>query len=115
MLSKPTIEIQKRRSLSPAEKAKVIDRQKGVCGCGCKERLAVGLIDFDHEIDLQFGGSNDLSNFVALIRKHHMQKTATNATRRAKADRQRAKNDGSWLSAKDRELARIMSKTRQAS
>lgn len=103
----------KRRYLSPQEKARVIDRQGGICACGCREPLVVGQIDFDHELDLQFGGTNDLSNFVALIRRHHKKKSDAANTVRAKCDRVQAKHSGTWLNAKDRELARIMSKTKQ--
>lgn len=104
---------EKRRYLSPSEKAKVMDRQRGICACGCREPLVIGQIDFDHRIGLSFGGTNALSNFEALKRKHHRAKSNDENTRRAKADRQRAKDRGEWLNAKDRELARIQSRTRQ--
>lgn len=103
----------KRRYLSPAEKARVIDCQRGICACGCREPLVIGQIDFDHRLALQFGGTNDLDNFVALIRRHHMHKSAAETTARAKADRIKAKHSGAWLNAKDREVARIMSRTKQ--
>ena len=104
--------MEKRRTLSPSEKARVIDRQRGRCACGCGEALVVGFIDFDHVLDLQFGGSNDLDNFCALIRKHHRAKTDRNITLRAKCDRIRAKHEGKWLNSKDRELAKIRERTK---
>ena len=107
------LEIQKRRSLSPQEKSRVIARQSGRCACGCGELLEPGQIDFDHDKPLWAGGSNDLSNFNALVRKHHKVKSNTNNSRRAKADRVRAKHEGRWLNAQERELARIMSRTKQ--
>ncbi len=107
------LEIQKRRSLSPSDKARVIDRQRGVCACGCGEQLVPGQIDFDHDKPLWAGGSNDLKNFNALVRKHHKVKSNDDNSRRAKADRMKAKNDGTWLNAKDRMLASIMSRTKQ--
>jgi 5-methylcytosine-specific restriction endonuclease McrA len=103
----------KRRSLSTNEKARVIDRQRNRCACGCGERLVVGQIDFDHRLALQFGGTNDIENFDALIRKHHRAKSDRENTDRAKADRLRAKANGTWLNAKDRELAKIQSRTKQ--
>lgn len=104
---------EKRRYLSASEKARVIDRQGGKCACGCGDMLVIGQIEFDHRIGLSFGGSNALSNFEALIKKHHKKKSNDENTRRAKADRCRAKNEGTHLNAKDRELAKIMSRTKQ--
>lgn len=103
----------KRRRLSLSEKARVIARQNNTCACGCREALVVGQIDFDHELDLQFGGTNDLSNFVALIRRHHKKKSNAHNTLRAKADRVRAKHEGTHLNARDRELQRILARTKQ--
>lgn len=104
---------EKRRSLSPSAKAKIIDRQRGICACGCRENLQIGQIDYDHALALQFGGTNDLSNFVALIRKHHRAKSNDENIKRAKADRIAAKHNGTWLKAPDRELSRIQSRTKQ--
>lgn len=84
-----------------------------ICACGCGERLVIGQIDFDHELDRQFGGSESLSNFVALIRKHHKKKSDANNTARAKCDRIKAKHEGTHLNARDRELARILGRTKQ--
>ena len=105
----------KRRYLSPSEKSRVIDRQHGKCACGCKKPLVIGQIDFDHVLDLQFGGTNALENFCALIRKHHRAKSNANNTLRAKADRIKAKHEGKWLNATDRELASMRARTKQIS
>lgn len=105
----------KRRYLSASEKSRVIARQNGHCACECRGDLVVGSIDFDHVLDLQFGGTNDLSNYCALIRKHHKIKSNANNTVRAKCDRIREKHEGRWLNAKDRELAAILSRTKQIS
>jgi 5-methylcytosine-specific restriction endonuclease McrA len=105
--------MEKRRTPSPQEKARIIARQGGKCACKCGEDLVPGKIDFDHVLALQFGGTNDLSNFEALIRRHHKAKSNDENTRRAKADRQRAKNDGTWLNAQERHLAKILERTDQ--
>jgi hypothetical protein len=102
----------KRRYLSAKEKALVIERQKWKCACGCGETLVLGKIDFDHTLALQFGGTNDISNFCALIVKHHKQKSNKENTLRAKADRLKLKAEGRWLNAKDRELAKIFDRTK---
>lgn len=102
-----------RKYLSAAEKSRVLDRQRNRCACGCRQQLVVGQIQFDHRLALQFGGTNDLSNFVALITKHHLEKTKGEATLRAKCDRMKAKHEGTHLNAKDRELASLRSRTKQ--
>lgn len=105
--------MEKRRSLSNTAKASVIERQRGLCACGCRESLTIGEIDYDHVLSLGLGGTNDLSNFVALKRKHHRQKSNDENSRRAKADRQHAKHFGPRLNARDRELSRRLERTRQ--
>lgn len=104
---------EKRRYLSPAEKARVVLRQGGRCACGCREKLEPGQIEFDHRLALQFGGTNSLDNFEALIKRHHKKKSNDENTKRAKADRLRLKHSGQWLNAKDKVLARILGKTKQ--
>lgn len=100
----------KRKYLSVPQKALVVKRQKGKCGCGCGEDFTDPRdIEFDHRLPLHLGGTNDLDNFVALKKRHHLQKTKREAFERAKADRIR-NNDLAHkkkLSAKDRELARM--------
>ena len=103
----------KRRYLNAGQKSRLIDKQGGKCACGCGETLVVGQIDFDHSLDRQFGGSEALENFCALIRKHHRKKTDANTTIRAKCDRIAAKHNGTWLNAKDRDLASLRSRSRQ--
>ena len=103
---------QKRRRFSAAALAKVWDRQGHLCACGCGEPLVVGHVDYDHEIPLWADGPDTLENLRALIRKHHLPKTKREATQRAKEARVRSKHDGTWLNAKDRELERIMQRTR---
>ncbi len=103
----------KRRYLSASEKARVLSRQRDICACGCRGVLVVGHIEFDHIVDLQFGGTNDLSNFCALIKKHHKIKSNAANTIRAKCDRIAAKHSGRWLNAKDRALAQIRDRIKQ--
>lgn len=103
----------KRRYLSASEKSRLLDRQRNICACGCGETLVIGHIEFDHRVALQFGGTNDLSNFVALITKHHLKKSSAENTIRAKCDRLKLKHSGQWLNAKDRELASIRARTKQ--
>lgn len=103
----------KRRYLSASEKSRLLDRQRNICACGCGETLVIGKIDYDHILDRQFGGTEALENFCALVRKHHRKKTDANTTLRAKCDRMKAKHEGTHLNAKDRELASLRSRTKQ--
>lgn len=104
--------MEKRRTLSASERARVVHRQEGRCACKCGEKLQPGKIHFDHTTPLWAGGSNDLSNFCALVIRHHVKKTSKEAAQRAKADRAGAKHRGEHLNARDRELARILGKTK---
>jgi hypothetical protein len=87
-------ETERRRYLSPGDKARVRERQDDKCA-ECGEPLS-GKIEFDHVIELCMGGTNDLENFEALHAKPcHQGRTSRTATRRAKADRQSGRT-GQW-------------------
>ncbi len=100
----------KRRYLSTGEKVKVISRQNGRCACGCREKLEVGSIQYDHAFPIHLGGTNDMENFRALITKHHLKKTKKEAKVRAKI--RRIKETGGLkrkkLSVKDKAIARVL-------
>lgn len=87
------MKIHRRKFLSPTQKIAVIQRQNWLCACGCGEPLGEDPrdIEFDHALDLQFGGTNDMENFRALKRKHHLAKTNKAAKARAKVERIRAR------------------------
>lgn len=78
----------KRRRLTNAEFAKLWLQQQGKCACGCGERLVVGEVDLEHSRPLWGGGTDTLDNITLYLRQHHKAKSAEEATRRAKADRQ---------------------------
>lgn len=80
-------QMNKRRSLSASEKLTVMRRQDFKCNCGCGETLDPTDTHYDHILPLWLGGTNDISNFQALKRKHHGKKTTKEAKNRAKADR----------------------------
>lgn len=107
---------EKRRYLSDKEKMVVLARQNMICACrsSCTEPLTFGRIRYDHVLPLWAGGSNDLSNFAALVYGHHQDKTNIEATARAKADRIAA-SDGlrrKRLSKREKEMARILERPR---
>ncbi len=105
-------ELKPRRSLSPYQKAKVVKRQDGICKCGCGEPLGDDPrdIDFDHIHELWEGGSNDLDNFAALKKKHHLVKTSRKAKERAKCDRLAKAGGRRKPTAAERELGRLLQK-----
>lgn len=104
----------RRRKFLPREYAAVIERQGGLCACGCKEPLGADPrdIDYDHILPLSIGGRDAPDNLQALKRKHHRAKSNRETTERAKADRIAA-TDGHRrrnLSVAERELAALIEK-----
>lgn len=102
-----------RRKFPPHVYAGIVLRQHGRCACGCGEKLQPGKIHYDHIIPLSMGGKDESENLQALILKHHAVKTSKEATIRAKCDRIRAKHTGQRLSARDREIARIIERAQE--
>ena len=83
-----------------AVKARIITRQDGKCALtGVK--LVIGSIHFDHIVPLrdQKGGHRE-SNLQAVWDKPHREKTALEATERAKVERLRAKQLGIYPKSK---------------
>lgn len=100
-----------RRKFSPKVYAEVIQRQAGLCACGCNEPLEPSLTDYDHEIALELGGKDEPSNLRALIRRHHKAKTKEDMVKIAKV--RRIDKKGGLLrsrTARDREIERILGK-----
>lgn len=79
----------KRRKLTGAQKRTIIERQGNVCACGCGACLLSpeAAVEFDHTEDRWKGGSEELSNFRALLKGCHLKKTRQETTRRAKEKR----------------------------
>lgn len=66
----------KKRAVSESKKKYVASHQGWRCG-HCKQQLD-HTFEVDHDVELQFGGTNDVSNLVALCRNCHGKKTAHN-------------------------------------
>jgi hypothetical protein len=112
----------KRRYLSPKEQATVIERQGRKCACGCGEMLDdPAEIQFDHYEELWTGEDtpedfkrlNDIENFRALKRRHHLTKTNEQTKQRAKEKRQRDRHLGQHLNARQKALQKILGNTKQ--
>lgn len=63
-----------KRSVSETKKKYVASQQNWKCG-NCKEQLSAWF-EVDHKVRLERGGSNEVSNLVALCRECHGEKTA---------------------------------------
>jgi hypothetical protein len=78
----------RRRKFSARDYASVITRQHGLCAC-CNEPLGSDPrnIEYDHWVELAIGGQDNLENLRALKKKHHLEKTRSNAAMIAKVRR----------------------------
>lgn len=76
----------RRRRFHPKTYAEIIERQDGICACGCDEPLGTDPrdIQFDHEVALHLGGADTPDNLRALKKKHHLVKTIREAKDRGK-------------------------------
>jgi len=103
-----------RKRFSPNVYASIIERQRGRCGCGCREKLGDDprQIEFDHVLGLEEGGPDTPGNLRAVKKKHHLEITKAQTKRRAKVKRIKER-DGlrkSKLSQRDKALAKILEK-----
>ena len=64
----------KKRSVSETKKKYIASKQKWECG-GCGSQLD-HTFEIDHKIRLEYGGTNDETNLIALCRNCHGRKTA---------------------------------------
>lgn len=101
-----------RRKFGPRVLAAIIERQHGICACGCGEPLGDDprAFEFDHEIELAIGGADTEDNLRAVLKRHHLAKTKERAAVIAKTRRIIAKNGhrGRNLSAANRELQKML-------
>ena len=68
------VKVSRKRSVGQTKKKYVASLQNWKCG-HCLDQLTAWF-EVDHTIRLEYGGSNDLSNLVALCRNCHGKKTA---------------------------------------
>ena len=62
-----------RRKISPKVRKEIVDQQESKCG-GCEAALTE-YYEIDHIIGLQFGGTNDTTNLMALCCECHAKKS----------------------------------------
>jgi 5-methylcytosine-specific restriction endonuclease McrA len=80
-----------RRRFTAAEKAEVLDRQNGLCDCGCG-RSILDAVEFDHTIAIALGGQDALHNINARLPECHLRKTKIDVKMIAKAKRRKRKH-----------------------
>lgn len=84
----------RRRTLTNSEKLAVLHAQRWICACGCEGVIdGSAAVEYDHELALHLGGTNDIENFRALLAPCHRRKTVAEAKARGKVRRIRA-SDG---------------------
>ena len=78
-----------RKRFHPRTYADIVERQGGICACGCGEELGTDprSIHYDHQVPLWNGGEDKPENLQALKPKHHLIKTGREAGDRAKMKR----------------------------
>ena len=94
-MAREPVTLHPRKPLTPKQRAQLALDQKGLCGCGCGEKLdhaREGTID-EHILPLWLGGTNDLSNRAIWRTPCTRPKTAKEATERGKVKRLVAKSD----------------------
>jgi 5-methylcytosine-specific restriction protein A len=75
-------------------KLRIFERHKGVCHIAKRKILGGELWDVEHVKSLRDGGENRESNMAPALRDKHREKTATENSERADANRVKAKHLG---------------------
>lgn len=83
----------KRHKLTDAEEFLVHEANEGRCHL-CGAPVDIDEAEWDHVLDRQFGGSENLENFAPAHPACHQAKTSENAGHRGKADRRRKAFNG---------------------
>jgi predicted restriction endonuclease len=82
LITEPHKSRDKRKKISKVVRQHVVDKQEKACGM-CKLVLTP-YFEIDHIIGLQFGGTDDEANLMALCRDCHAKKSITENQRRDK-------------------------------
>ncbi len=78
----------------PRVRARIFEREKGICHLSGR-KIAVGeLWDLDHRIAICNGGRNVESNLFPALRDKHREKTATDVAEKSRVARKRSKHLG---------------------
>lgn len=84
-LRRAIVEIEARKSFTPAQRKAVYEAQHGRCA-GCEEPLGKRF-EIDHVISLGIGGKHELGNWLGKCKACHAAKTAIDRKVQAKANR----------------------------
>lgn len=81
--------------IPPRVRARVFERDKGICQCGCTIKIQAGMSwDTDHAIAIINGGENRESNLRTLLTAHHKQKTMADVQEKSRVYQKRLKHIG---------------------
>jgi 5-methylcytosine-specific restriction protein A len=102
-----------RKSFNRKDRARIFNAAMGVCHI-CLGKIGVGEAwEVEHIIPYALTQDNSDGNLAPAHVKCHRVKSADDATNLAKAERRRAKHNGSWPKSKAKMPSRPFSKTRQ--
>ena len=90
--SRPPVELDARKSMTPARRKRVLERHDHVCArLDCEEREG---LEIDHIIPLALGGKDEDENLEPLCRHHHRIKTIRDVKMIARAKALEKQNYG---------------------
>lgn len=98
-----------RKRFSPQTYAEIINRQKGRCACGCREKFTdASRIDFDHHIPLFLDGADHPDNLRAVKKNHHLKLTVAQTKARAKMKRLERQKGRGKMNQRDARIAKLV-------
>ena len=85
-----------RRRVTPFQAKLVAAAQDWRCGCGCRDpddargrgQILDANFEIDHHIPTRWGGKHDASNWKAVLRAHHIVKSARESSKASRRGRQ---------------------------
>jgi 5-methylcytosine-specific restriction endonuclease McrA len=98
-LHREPVEATERKSMTPARKRRISQRQDGICGY---PECTAPIEEYDHIVCLAIGGRDTDDNCEGLCADHHKRKTALDLKLIAKARRRRLKDRGEFPPAKQK-------------
>ena len=87
-------------AIPKAVKLRIWAREGGICSLTGRKILVGDAYDFEHRTPLSLGGRHAEDNIVLALRSAHREKSAAEATQRAKCDRIRLKHIGAFPPSK---------------
>jgi len=93
MIEREPVQIHKRKSFTPKQRAAIFERNGGVCYLSGVKIMPGDLWEVEHRLALALGGTNDIENLVPALVDPHRIKTKQDVKAIAKAKRLIKKSD----------------------